>query len=242
MQNGIKAIFFDVGNTLRFLIKDKEHQVEIREQIKSLVGFDRSADELCELLEANYKVYRKWAFSTMMEASERDLWTRWLLPDLPEEMIIPIAGELTSLFRQINGRRIFVQDGKLVINELYNRGYVLGIISNLISKQEIPDWLIEEGLQKYFQAVVLSSVFGKRKPSPEIYHEAVQLVGVDPKNCAYIGDNPDRDVEGARLAGFKTVVLLQNETETFNDDNLNSNKPDLVIHNFRELLNIFPEI
>ena len=178
----------------------------------------------------------------MMEASEIDLWTNWLLPDYPEENIIPIAGELTTLFRQINGIRIFVQDGKYVINELYNRGYALGIISNLISKQEIPDWLLEEGLQKYFQAVVLSSVFGKRKPSPEIYQKAVQLVGVDPKNCAYIGDNPNRDIEGARLAGFKYVVLLQNEDDLFNQVEPDQNKPDLVIHKFRELLSIFPEI
>lgn len=242
MQNDINAIFFDIGNTLRFLVKDEEHQNHIREQIKSLTGFDHTVDDLCEILETRYKVYRKWAFSTLIEASEEDLWTKWLLPDYPKEKINPIAGELTTLFRQINGKRIFVQDGKYVINELYIRGYSLGIISNLISRNEIPDWLREEGLQKHFQAVVLSSVFGKRKPSPEIYQEAVKLVGVDPKNCAYIGDNPNRDVEGARLAGFNTVILLQNEQDPFNEADFDKNKPDYVIHQFRELLNLFPEI
>lgn len=242
MQNAIKAIFFDIGNTLRFQVKDEGHQQQIREQIKLLMGFDRSADEFCDILEDRYKDYRKWAFATFIEAAEVDLWTKWLLPDYPKAMIIPITGELTNLFRQINGRHVFVKDGRFVINELYNRGYALGIISNLISQQEIPDWLQEEGLQKYFKAVVLSSAFGKRKPSPDIYQEAVKLVGVDPANSAYIGDNPNRDVEGARLAGFKSVVLLQNDQEPFDEADFNQNKPDFVIHEFRELLNIFPEI
>ncbi len=64
------------------------------------------------------------------------------------------------------------EGGREVIETLYARGYILGIISNVITEREIPEWLEADGLTKYFKSVLLSSVYGKRKPDPAIYHEA----------------------------------------------------------------------
>jgi HAD superfamily hydrolase (TIGR01549 family) len=240
MNPDIEAIFIDLGNTMRILVKDEQHQAHAREQLATLVGTQEEPDTFCQRLDERYKTYRKWAFETLIEAPEMELWTRWMLPDFPPDKIAPLALELTYQYRQSMGRRVLQKDAKQVVIELTNRGYCLGIISNVITSQEIPDWLEADGLKKYFKSVVLSSIFGRRKPGPEIYWEAARIAGVEPTRCVYVGDNPSRDVVGTRRAGFGMAIIMMDPLELKKNPPTGENKPDLIIHEFSELLNIFP--
>jgi HAD superfamily hydrolase (TIGR01549 family) len=240
MSPKIDAIFIDLGNTMRILVKDEEYQSNARRRIAELVGSQESPEGLCQRIDDRYKKYRKWAFDTWIEAPESELWTKWLLPDYPAETLTPIATELTFQFRQSMGKRIVQQDAKHVVCELDKRSYRLGIISNVITSQEIPDWLEADGFSKFFTSVVLSSVFGHRKPDPQIYWEAARRIGARPEKCAYVGDNPSRDVVGTRNAGFGMVILLMDPVEVEKDPPTGENKPDVIIHEFKQLLDIFP--
>jgi len=240
MTVNIKAIFIDLGNTLRVLVKDQDHMARARQEIVRLVGTDEDPLEFCKKLDERYKDYRKWAFENLTEAPEADLWTRWLVPEFPVEKITPLCGELTYLFRQSMGRRVVVENGKEVVVELHRRGYILGIISNLIGTREIPDWLEADGFNRYFKSVVLSSIYGKRKPDPAIYLEAARRAGVEPANCVYIGDNLKRDVTGTRKAGFGMLVIMISPEDLALETITDENRPDIIIHEFRQLLDIFP--
>lgn len=240
MTNDMLAIFLDVGNTLRILVKDEPYQSKARQAIAELVGTQEAPEIFCARLDTRFKVYRKWAFENLIEASEKELWTRWLLPDYPTENILPLSGALTYQFRQSMGRRVVAANAREVVIELSSRGYILGIISNVITEREIPDWLDADDLSQYFKSVLLSSVFGKRKPDPAIYIEAALRAGVEPARCAYVGDNPKRDVIGTRAAGFGMAVLLI-EPEAFEKEPpAGENVPDQIIHEFSDLLKIFP--
>jgi putative hydrolase of the HAD superfamily len=239
MTYQIDAIFLDIGNTLRILLKEQEYMAAARQRIADLIGIKGSSDEFGLELDKRYKAYRKWAFEELTEASEQEIWTRWLAPEFPAEKIASLAHELTYQFRQSNGRRVMAEGCKEVIHELHRRGYILGIISNVITTEEIPNWMKSEDLERYFDSVVLSSTFGRRKPHASIYLEAARRAGVDPIHCAYIGDNYKRDVEGTREAGFGMVVIMPD----FNDVDevpLPEHTPDLVIHQLSDLLNHFP--
>ncbi len=240
MYHDIQVIFIDVGNTLRILVEDEVYQAQARQQIATLVGTPETPDSFCKQLDERYKVYRKWAFETLLEASEKELWTRWMLPDMPADKIAPLAGELTFLYRQTMGRRYAQPDAKRVVTELTRRGYRLGILSNTITEREIPRWLEEDGLSQYFPTVVLSSIFGCRKPGPEIYWEAARRASVEPAQAAYVADNPSRDVPGSRRAGFGMVILMLEPAELETKDLTGENKPDMVIHKLSQLLDIFP--
>ncbi len=240
MTPNIEAIFIDLGNTLRMLVKDQNHMARARQEIVRMVGTDEEPVVFCTKLDERYKIYRKWAFENMVEAPEAELWTRWLVPEFSPEKIAPLGGELTYQFRQSMGRRVVVENGKEVVAELYRRGYTLGIISNLIGCREIPDWLEADGFSRYFKSVVLSSVFGKRKPDPSIYLEATRRAGVDPVNSVYIGDNVERDVTGTRDAGFGMVVIMISPEELARETITDENRPDVIIHKFTQLLDIFP--
>jgi putative hydrolase of the HAD superfamily len=236
----IEAIFIDLGNTLRVLVKDEAHMAKARQEIVRLLGTGEDPVLFCQKLDERYKAYRKWAFENLAEAPEAELWTRWLAPEFPSAKVAPMGGELTYQFRQSMGRRVVVDGGRQVLEELKRRGYVLGIISNLIGTREIPDWLIAEGYAQYFRSVVLSSVLGIRKPSPAIYLEAASRANVAPSQCAYIGDNLKRDVTGTRAAGFGRVVIMIPRADLAEAEISDENRPDVIIHEFNQLLDIFP--
>jgi len=240
MNHDIEAIFLDHGNTLRVVVKDEAFQARARQELATLVGAQGSPEAFCEWLDERYKVCKQRAKVSMIEASEVELWTRGMLPEWPPEKIAPLAGRLTRLWRDRDGRRIPRPDTKEVIVELSSRGYCLGIIANTITETEIPDWLEEEGLTQYFKVVVLSSILGKRKPGPEIYLEAARRAGVDPARSVYVGDNPSRDILGTRLAGFGGTILLMEPDTLEKEPATGEDKPDLIIHELRELLDIFP--
>jgi HAD superfamily hydrolase (TIGR01549 family) len=240
MTPPIEAIFLDLGNTLRSLVKDEAHMARARSEIVRLLGTDEDPATFCAKLHERYKGYRKWAFENLTEAPEAELWTRWMAPEFPAEKVASLGSELTFQYRQSLGRRVVVDGGREVLAELQRRGYILGIISNLIGTREIPAWLEAEGYAPYFKSVVLSSVFGKRKPDPSIYLEAARLAGVEPADCIYVGDNPKRDVVGTRQAGFGGIILMMSEQELAEEPIAPENQPDRIIHQFRELLEIFP--
>ena len=240
MNHDIEAIFLDVGNTLRVVVPDEDFQANARQQLMTLVGATEPEGVFFGQLDERWKIYRKQSKESLVEAAEKELWSKWLLPDRPVEKIASLSGKLTRLWRDHDGRRIPRPDVKSTVIELHRRGYILGIIANTITETEIPDWMETDGLTKYFKAVVLSSKVGYRKPGPEIYWEAARRVGVEPAKCAYVGDNPIRDVEGTQRAGFGMMIILIEPATIAKEPQKAEVKPDYFIHETSELLAIFP--
>jgi len=240
MKPIIEAIFLDIGNTLRLVHPDPAFQAQAFRDLIDLVGAKKPEKAFFDTLEERWKAYRAQSKTSLVEASEKELWTRWLLPDYPPEKIGPLAGRLTRLWRDRDGRRLPRPDATPTIIELHKRGYILGIIANTITETEIPDWMEAEGLTKYFKSVVLSSKVGFRKPDPQIYWEAARRAGVEPAKCAYLGDNPVRDVEGTWAAGFGMMIIMLEPATLAKEPPKGEYKVDYTIRETRELLDIFP--
>lgn len=243
MNTEFQAIFFDLGDTLRILHHDDSYQLAAMHKITELVGTDAEPVEFLKLMDERYEDYRVWAFENMRESTEVELWTHWMTPDFPPDRIVKNAVALSFEYRQAKGLRVLVDHGKEVIHELHRRGYTLGIISNLITSREVPDWLEEDGLTQYFKTVLLSAVCGLRKPDPEIYLMGAREVGIPPEKCAYIGDNLNRDVTGAKAAGFGMNIIFTTPAKLAKTkaNVTDANRPEGIIYDFRELLKIFLE-
>lgn len=240
MKSDIGAIFLDVGNTLRIVLDDKEFSETAKEEMLKLLEVKEDPEAFFEKLETRWKAHRKRCKKTLVEASEQELWTVHMLPDYPKEIIEPLSGKLTRLWRDKDGRRVPRSDVKETIIELHKRGYKLGIIANTITETEIPDWMEDDQVTEYFGSVILSSKVGFRKPNPEIYWLAARELGVEPEKCVYVGDNPVRDVEGTHAAGYGMMILI-NESETLaKEPPTGEFKPDYTIEKISDLLDIFP--
>ena len=236
----IDTIFFDVGATLRYVVEDPEFAAAADRELMALVGATESHDEFFAKLNANWKAYRKMAKTALLDVSEMELWLQYLLPDYPAERIAPNAARLTRLWRDHDGRRVPHQGVKETLKELKRRGYKLGIIANTITETEIPDWMCHDQVADCFTTVILSSKVRLRKPDPAIYHLAARCIGSAPESCAYVGDNPVRDVEGAVNAGYGAMVLFEDAGTADREGKAPTVQPDYRIKSIPELLELFP--
>jgi putative hydrolase of the HAD superfamily len=240
MEHEIKAIFLDSGNTMRFIVEDAAYQEHSRQQLLQLIGAKESLEALFIRLEERYRAFKVMARGTLLQPSETELWTRWMLPEESTDKIAPLASQLTLLWHDRKGRRVPRPDAKQTVIELHRRGYILGIIANSISEIEIPNWLEADGLTQYFKAVILSSQFGRRKPDLHIYIESAYAADVKPENCAYVGNDPKQDIKGAKQAGFEKVILLLEHAKLVPEPADGIYRPDAIIHQCSDLLKIFP--
>lgn len=238
----LDTIFFDVGNTLRIVIEDEEYSKKAEDELMELVGATEDRETFFAKLEENWKKYRKMAKTDLYDAGEFELWGNWLLPDYDKATIYKNAGKLTRCWRNRDGRRAARPDVKSTVEELTKRGYTLGIIANTITESEIPDWLFEDGISQYFSAFILSSKVRVRKPDPQIYLLACKAVDKLPENCAYVGDNPIRDVEGTRKAGFAKMIRIDEPDTIAKEPQEIILHPDYTIQNISDLLDIFPPL
>ncbi len=125
-------------------------------------------------------------------------------------------------------------DVSQVLNAVQAMGLKIGLISNICSHGLVTANLKEYGICNYFEPIILSSEYGRRKPDPAIFHYAARLANVPTGACAHIGDRIARDIMGARKAGFGLVVQIINDFDHGEKDE--GSAPDAVISNLSELL------
>ncbi|EOS67193.1 HAD family hydrolase [Oscillibacter sp. 1-3] len=237
-----KAVFFDLGGTLRIALLEEPWMRHARRKMAEIAGSPVPYEEFYQMIEERYEPYRKWALGENKESNDEELWCKWLLPDYDQARIRQVCHELSFQYRQCKGRRVVVDGGVEVIKGLHERGYKLGIISNLIGENEVPDWLEEDGLDRYFDTVILSSVCGMRKPCFEIYQLAAREMGVELSECVSVADNIKRDIPGAKKAGVGCNIIFSSPEKKHPVEFTEENRPDAVVEDFREILNLLPPL
>ncbi len=74
------------------------------------------------------------------------------------------------------------------------------------------------------------------KPSPSIYHQAIEVMGLQPHQVLCVGDRLETDIVGAQQGGFASALLLSGVSTKADLDNWEPN-PDLVAENLEEMIN-----
>ena len=115
-----------------------------------------------------------------------------------------LAARLYETFSDSASYRLY-DDVVPVLTKLAEAGYRLGIISNFDGWLE--KMLVEFEIHHVFDVSVISGVEGIEKPDPAIYRLAVDRAGVDADRAVYVGDSPGLDIEPARAAGLRAVLL-----------------------------------
>ena len=91
-----------------------------------------------------------------------------------------------------------------------------------------------------FDVIVLTDELGPAcaKPSPVPFRVACRLLGVEPATAVYVGNDPRKDVSGARAAGLRTVRVGSRPDEGGSVDNpaQTHDDPDLVVGPIGSLL------
>lgn len=90
------------------------------------------------------------------------------------------------------------------LNSLKQAGAKLGLVSNGLTDFQ---WrtIHQLKIEQYFQTIVISEAVGFRKPEPQIFELTCQRLGVSPRDCLFVGDNIEADIQGAAGVGMKTA-------------------------------------
>jgi putative hydrolase of the HAD superfamily len=89
--------------------------------------------------------------------------------------------------------------------ELRARGMRLVCLSNW--DFSLPDVLARCGLADHLDGVVTSAAVGARKPDPRIFAAALDVAGCAAGDALHVGDTPEEDLEGARAAGIRALLI-----------------------------------
>lgn len=117
------------------------------------------------------------------------------------------------------------------LEALRSRGYRLGMVTNGSSdtqREKIARWELEQ----YFDEIVIESEFGRGKPDPAVFAQALSGTGAAPHEAWMVGDNLYADIGGARGAGIHSVWIHRERLEFPEDPPAH---PDRRIGHFAEL-------
>lgn len=140
---------------------------------------------------------------------------------------------VTQLYRSLSRKHFrLYNDTFWTLNEFRKR-YRLGIISDaqrIFCKPELRALRIED----FFDATVISSDYGFRKPDPRLFHIALASLNVKPSEAAYIGNKYETDLIGAKKAGLNMAGLINQSEEE--KQGYQGYKPDFVADNLKDAL------
>jgi putative hydrolase of the HAD superfamily len=71
----------------------------------------------------------------------------------------------------------------------------------------LPDVLARVGLADELDGVVTSAAVGARKPDPRMFEAALEVAGCAADEALHVGDTPTEDVEGAKAAGIRALLI-----------------------------------
>lgn len=63
------------------------------------------------------------------------------------------------------------------------------------------------GLRKYCDLILVSGDIGVHKPDKRIFEIAANQLGLETKECIYVGDHPVNDIQGALSSGMKAIRM-----------------------------------
>lgn len=111
---------------------------------------------------------------------------------------------LYTEFTDLANYRLF-DDVRPALDDLAAAGLMLGIVSNFEGWLEP---LLEElGVSRLFDVKVISGNEGIEKPDLRIYELALQRMGVSAGEAAFIGDNPEFDIDPPAALGMFPVLI-----------------------------------
>lgn len=241
LNENIEAVLFDWGGTLVNRLPPSRHGDESYKRILEVLDSNEDVDEIRNKLKQYFSEYKKWAVEYLIEVPEEVLMVKWLFKDYPLDKVLRNEKELFGLFQMALGPRSPREGVLNVLAGIKKKGYRIGLVSNHTGRRMVLDELRDFGLDKYMDCRIISTLEGIRKPDPALFYTALRKMDVSPDKCLYVGDNPSRDVVGARAAGIAKVVLIKSAVSGDLDNLKKEFIPDYIIENLSQLLEILPD-
>ncbi len=205
----LKAVIFDYIGTLvncrGYNMADSEDNLY---NSLSAEGFNIKKQAFLDAYNVAHKKYRVIRYEHYQEVTNA-VWVA--------EALTNLGFTVTAEDERIKaGLDVFFQDfidtlelreGATELLAEVGKQYRLGLLSNFTYGPVIRKSIRKIGIDQYFNAVIVSEEIGWRKPSPVIFQDMLQRLGVTADEAVFIGDSPLEDIKGALNMGIRTVFV-----------------------------------
>lgn len=212
MSEQVRVVFFDAAETL-FHVDGSVAEIYLRHAVR--FGFHPTPDSLASITQAFARAFRDApppVFAATEPAHIKQSERLWWF-DIVHTVFYRVGmfegfddffEHIFAVFEDPASWKLFPETLS-TLTVLREQGIELGVISNFDSR--LFPVMRGLGLTPWFDTVTISSLAHAAKPSPKIFHIAVDKHAVDPAEALHVGDSLRDDVEGATKAGLRAVLL-----------------------------------
>jgi putative hydrolase of the HAD superfamily len=199
----IRAVLFDLDNTLTDFMKMKDASIEAGIEGMIDMGLPVRFEEARRSIFAIYDregIEYQRVFDQFLKEATGDV-----RPEL-------LAAGIVNYRRVRDSYLVLYPHVNLTLMSLLRRGIRLACISDAPALQA---WqrLCHLNLHHVFETVVTFESTGERKPSPRPFREALAHLRLEPPQVLMVGDWPERDMVGAGRLGIRTVFAKYGDTK-----------------------------
>jgi len=218
----IKAVLFDLDNTLIDFMKMKKHSCSAA--IDAMIGAGLNVDHN-KATKVLFELYDKYGLE------EKKIFQRFLTKLTGKVNYRILANGIVAYRRVRTGFLDSYPDADYVLLKLKKRGIKLGIVTDA---PKLKAWvrLASIKLSNYFDVVVTFEDTKKLKPSTMPFASALNKLKLKPSECLMVGDRPERDIKGAKKLGMKTCFAR------YGNPKAKKTQADYEIKNLKMLLDI----
>ncbi|OYD15643.1 hypothetical protein CH330_05260 [candidate division WOR-3 bacterium JGI_Cruoil_03_51_56] len=198
----IKAVVFDVDNTLVDFLKMKYAAVDAAIEAMIDAGLSINANKARERI---FRIYDEKGIEFQQVFDE------FLAGVLDRIDYRILANGILAYRRGREGVLVAYPHVNMALMKLVRMGLKLGVVSDAPKLQA---WmrLCSLGIDNFFDAVVTFDDTMKRKPAPEPFEKALEMLEVEAKEAVMVGDWAERDITGAKEIGMYTVFARYGNT------------------------------
>ncbi|WP_082518107.1 HAD family hydrolase [Curtobacterium sp. Leaf183] len=211
-MGALRAVCFDLDDTLF------DHRGAARAGVTTFLqsqGLPPTESALDAWFAAEDEHFERWRAGLVSFPEQRRARLRTVLPALGHRTPTHDDG-LDALFdsylRAYRASWRAFPGSLSLLEELRTRGYRLGLLTNGSEGQQ-RDKLAQTGLDVAFDAVCVSEQIGFQKPDRRAFLAVARALGIEAAECLFVGDDLERDVEGARSAGMRALLVDHDVTD-----------------------------
>ena len=223
----IKAVVFDLDNTLLDFMKMKNTAVEAAVSGMIFSGLEVNKEAAIQKI---YSIYDSKGYEY------QEVFDSFLKDTIGKVDYKILASGIIAYKKAKENSLMLYKNVNETLFSLTKMGLKLAVISDAPSREA---WvrICSVNLEHTFDAVITLHDKGIHKPSPEPFKEAIKSLSVKVEETLMVGDWPERDIIGAKNVGMKTAFAKYGDTF----DTKNSGA-DYVLEDISDLINLINKI
>ncbi len=201
----IKAVVFDLDNTLYDY--DACNELAEKKLFETIsIAFDVTENQADKLLKQAKKNIKKLLGDEVAASHNRLLYMQNICEQMGKNPMIYAMDFYNAYWDTMLENMQPFDYVKTLIEELKIRGIKIGILTDLTAHIQYRK-LEKLELTNLIDYLVTSEEAGAEKPSGKMFDLMLKKLGMFSKEVIMVGDSQKKDIEGARKAGFETILF-----------------------------------